>query len=56
MEIQEFSKELPNTEYVTDNEVTLPMYARLEKEQIEYISDKIVECYEKVLRWIDREG
>lgn len=47
---KEFSRKLPNTEYVTDNEVTLPMYARLEKEQIEYISDKIVECYEKVLR------
>lgn len=44
---QEFSKKLPNTEYVADNEITLPMYAKLEKTQVEYISKKLVECYEK---------
>ena len=32
---------LPNTEYATDNEVTLPMYARLTDEQIEYIADTL---------------
>lgn len=40
-----FSRELFNTEYVTDNEITLPMYAKLKKEQIRYICEKIKECY-----------
>ena len=30
---------LPQTEYVTDNEVTLPMYAALTSEQVDYICD-----------------
>ena len=30
---------LPQTEYVTDNEVTLPMYAALTPEQIDFICD-----------------
>lgn len=38
---RDFTKVLPNTEYVTDNEITLPMYAKLEKNQIEYICDII---------------
>lgn len=46
---QEFSKELPNTEYAADNEITLPMYAKLKKDQVEYISKKLVECYEKIM-------
>lgn len=41
---RKFSKKLYNTEYVADNEITLPMYAKLEKSQIEYICDKFVEC------------
>lgn len=42
---------LPNTEYVTDNEVTLPMYAALTFEQVDYICEVvekgIKEIYEK---------
>lgn len=41
---EEYSRELPNTEYVSDNEVTLPMYAKLQKSEIEYICDKVAEC------------
>jgi len=29
--------ELPKTEYVADNEITLPFYFALEKEQVRYI-------------------
>ncbi len=36
---EKFSGKLPNTEYATDNEVTLPMYAKLQKSQVEYICD-----------------
>lgn len=39
-----FARELPNTEYVTDNEITLPMYAKLEREQIKYICDAIAKA------------
>ncbi|MEO6694985.1 MAG: DegT/DnrJ/EryC1/StrS family aminotransferase [Ignavibacteria bacterium] len=34
---------LPLTEYVTDNEITLPMYGSLNKNQIEYISNSLIE-------------
>lgn len=34
---KKFATSLPNTDYVTDNEITLPMYAKLQKDQIEYI-------------------
>lgn len=47
---KEYTRELVKTEYAADNEITLPMYAKLEKNQIEYISQKIVECYEKAAR------
>lgn len=40
---KEFYKELPQTEYATDNEITLPMYAKLTNEQIKYISDSLKE-------------
>ncbi len=40
----EFSRQLPNTEYVSDNEITLPMYAKLQKSQIEYICTQIQNC------------
>lgn len=43
---QEFSRKLSNTEYVTDNEVTLPMYAKLQKEQVEYICEQVAEAIE----------
>ena len=32
---------LENSEYVTDNEITLPMYANLSDDQIDYITDSI---------------
>jgi dTDP-4-amino-4,6-dideoxygalactose transaminase len=34
---KELGAVLPQTEYVTDNEVTLPMYAALSDEQIDFI-------------------
>ena len=34
---REFASPLPNTEYVTDNLITLPMYSRLSEEDIRYI-------------------
>ncbi|WP_218131764.1 DegT/DnrJ/EryC1/StrS family aminotransferase [Tenacibaculum sp. MAR_2010_89] len=34
---KEYSKVLPITEYVCDNEITLPMYASLTKEEVKYI-------------------
>ena len=33
----EFARPLPKTEYVTDNEITIPMYSALTEEQISYI-------------------
>lgn len=41
---QKYPGNLPNSEYVSDNEITLPMYAKLEKEQVEYICDRFAEC------------
>ncbi len=36
---------LPQTEYVTDNEITLPMYAALSMEQVDFICDIVnVQC------------
>ena len=35
---KEYCTELPMTEYVTDNEITLPMYASLSFEQVDFIS------------------
>ena len=36
---------LPQTEYITDNEVTLPMYAALTTKQVDFICD----TFEKAL-------
>lgn len=36
-----FTSELPKTEYVADNEITLPMYAALTFEQIDFIVETI---------------
>lgn len=46
---ENFYRELPNTEYVTDNEVTLPMYAKLKKEEIEYICDNVEKCCKELI-------
>ena len=40
---------LPKTEYVTDNEITLPMYAALTGKQIDFICD----TYEKAIKEIE---
>ena len=34
---KEFSKKLPNTEYVSNNLITLPMYSKLSIDKIEYV-------------------
>ena len=41
-----YSNKLPKTEYAADNEVTLPMYAKLQIDEIAYICDKIKEIIE----------
>lgn len=38
---KQFTKSLPVTEYVADNEFTIPMYASLEDEQVKYICECI---------------
>lgn len=43
---RKYEKSLPGTEYVSDNEITLPMYAKLEREQIEIICRSLATCFE----------
>ncbi|MCC6759303.1 MAG: DegT/DnrJ/EryC1/StrS family aminotransferase [Candidatus Omnitrophica bacterium] len=38
---KEYNAQLKNTEYVTDNEITLPMYSKLTHEKIYYIANVI---------------
>ena len=38
---KDFGATLPNTEYVSDNEITLPMYAALTDGQVEYIVETL---------------
>ncbi len=38
---KEYNAQLKNTEYVTDNEITLPMYSKLTHEKIDYIANVI---------------
>jgi len=40
---KKYKKSLPITEYVTDNEITLPMYAALTKWDVDYICEKLQE-------------
>jgi dTDP-4-amino-4,6-dideoxygalactose transaminase len=35
---------LPKTEYVTDNEITLPMYSKLKKSDVKLICDTLLNC------------
>ena len=42
---KDYCKGLPKTEYASDNEITLPMYAKLTYEQIKYISS----CLKEIL-------
>jgi len=46
---EEFTTSLPITEYVTDNEITLPMYSGLSDENIDYICDVYYEAVRKLL-------
>ena len=38
---KEYARSLPNTEYIADNEFTLPMYGSLTDDQIEYICETL---------------
>jgi dTDP-4-amino-4,6-dideoxygalactose transaminase len=38
---KQYSTSLRKTEYVADNEITLPMYAKLTNEQVDYVSDEV---------------
>lgn len=40
---QDFKSNLPVTEYITDTEITLPMYASLSDQQIKYVTDSLKE-------------
>ena len=42
---REYHAQLPNTEYVADNEITLPMYSNLKPHQI----DEIIDCLRSAL-------
>ena len=39
---------LPQTEYVTDNEITLPMYAALTAEQVDFICDSFENAVKEI--------
>lgn len=41
---RDFYTELPNTEYISKNELTLPMYASLTEDQVDYICDIVKEA------------
>jgi dTDP-4-amino-4,6-dideoxygalactose transaminase len=41
---REFTTSLPNTEYVADNLITLPMFSRLTSEQVEYICESLIKA------------
>lgn len=40
----QFYRKLPKTEYVVDNEITVPMYSALSEEQVDYICKSIKEA------------
>ena len=40
----EYEIHLPASEYVTDNELTLPMYASLTENEVDYICDKLIDA------------
>lgn len=45
---KEWNASLPQTEYVTDHEITLPMYAALTMEQVEYICKTYADALAKI--------
>lgn len=46
---KEYHRTLPITEYVADNEITLPMYARLTKNQVVYIANSLETIFQTTL-------
>lgn len=45
---KEYGAVLPQTEYVTDHEITLPMYAALTMEQVDFICDTLDKIVNKI--------
>ena len=45
---EKYRKELPVTENVADNEITLPMYGSLKDEEIDYICDTLIRAVYEV--------
>lgn len=45
---KDFYKELPITDYATNNLITLPMYANLKKEEIKYICVELSKIFERI--------
>ena len=43
---KEYGASLPKTEYVSDNEVTLPMYASLTDSEVDFICDSLIKALE----------
>lgn len=41
---EEYTMKLKNTEYIADNLITLPMYSKLKRSDIEYIADALKDC------------
>lgn len=41
---RDFPADLPKTEYVSDNLITLPMFSRLTMQEIDYVCDKVKEA------------
>lgn len=46
---KEYGAVLPQTEFVTDHEITLPMYAALTMEQVEYICEALANAINEVI-------
>jgi len=44
---EQYRKHLPFTEYITDNEITLPIYASLRDEEVEYICETLIDILKK---------
>jgi dTDP-4-amino-4,6-dideoxygalactose transaminase len=44
---KEYSRSLPITEYVADNEITLPMYSKLKEKDIDYVVDMLEEILDE---------
>lgn len=40
-----YKKKLPLTEYASDNEISLPMFAELKEEEVDYICERLISFY-----------